>query len=148
MTIDNQDYMKWNFITEVLVFGNNTPHQPSALTELELRLISISKKQQMNNRAIFRKYAQSKGKEAVEFVKIEDDTNYSAWTLVTRDSKGYEERTISNYRDMLFWVLQKYRPDETTEALSWWLSLSDEERLSYDKARTTKDQVLSLYANL
>jgi hypothetical protein len=62
----------------------------------------------MNNRSIFRAYAQSKGKEAVEFVRTEDDALYTSLTLVTRNKKGEEERTLINFREMLFWALSTY----------------------------------------
>lgn len=43
----------------------------------------------MNGRRLYRKYAQSKGKEAKEFVKIEADW-YDNDTLITKDNKGNE----------------------------------------------------------
>lgn len=63
----------------------------------------------MNNRAIFRAYAQSKGKEAVEFIKL-DEVNYPAGGqyLVTKDSKGGTEITLIDFREMLFWVFRTY----------------------------------------
>jgi len=47
----------------------------------------------MNGRRLFREYAQSKGKEAKEFVEIIGDF-YANDTLVTKDSKGNEENAL------------------------------------------------------
>jgi hypothetical protein len=59
----------------------------------------------MNGRRLYRKYAKSKGKEAKEFVKIEED-----WcnqdTLITKDNKGNEERTSINYKDLVNWIIR------------------------------------------
>lgn len=41
----------------------------------------------MNGRRLYREYAQSKGKKAKEFVKIEED-RYNQDTLITKDKKG------------------------------------------------------------
>ena len=59
----------------------------------------------MNGRNLFREYAQSKGKEAKEFVKIEDE-QYQYDTLITRDGNGKEETTSINYKDMVHWVIR------------------------------------------
>jgi hypothetical protein len=61
----------------------------------------------MNGRGLYRKYAQSKGKEAKEFVKIEDE-QYQYDTLITKDNNGNEERTSINYKDMVNWMIRKY----------------------------------------
>jgi cytidylate kinase len=58
----------------------------------------------MNGRKLFREYAQSKGKEAKEFVKIEDE-QYQYDTLITKDGNGKEENTSINYKDMINWII-------------------------------------------
>ena len=58
----------------------------------------------MNGRRLYREYAQSKGKEAKEFVKIEEGW-YNQDTLVTKDNKGNEERTSINYKDLVKWII-------------------------------------------
>jgi hypothetical protein len=57
----------------------------------------------MNGRRLYREYAQSKGKDAKEFVKIEEDW-YNQDTLITKDNQGNEERTIINYKDLVNWI--------------------------------------------
>lgn len=59
----------------------------------------------MNGRRLYREYAQSKGKEAKEFVKIEEDW-YNQDTLITKDNKGNEERTSINYKDLVNWMIR------------------------------------------
>lgn len=59
----------------------------------------------MNGRKLFREYAQSKGKEAVEFVEIINN-HYDSDMLVTKDSKGNIEKTVINYKDMIHWVIK------------------------------------------
>lgn len=59
----------------------------------------------MNGRRLYREYAQSKGKEAKEFVEIEAGW-YSQDTLITKDNKGNEERTDINYRDLVNWIIR------------------------------------------
>jgi hypothetical protein len=58
----------------------------------------------MNGRRLYRDYAQSKGKEAKEFVKIEEDW-YNNDTLITKDNNGKEERTGINYKDLVNWII-------------------------------------------
>ena len=60
----------------------------------------------MNGRKLLREYAQSKGKEAVEFVEIQQGF-YSQDTLVTKDSNKNQERTNIDYRDMVHWIIAK-----------------------------------------
>jgi hypothetical protein len=60
----------------------------------------------MNGRKLFREYAQSKGKEATEFVEIQQEF-YANDTLVTKDSKKNQERTTIDYRDMVHWIIAK-----------------------------------------
>ena len=60
----------------------------------------------MNGRKLFREYAQSKGKEAVEFVEIETEF-YASDTLITKDSNKNLERTTIDYRDMVHWIIAK-----------------------------------------
>lgn len=59
----------------------------------------------MNGRRLYREYAQSKGQEAKEFVKIEKDW-YNQDTLITKDNKGNEERTSINYKDLVNWIIR------------------------------------------
>ena len=59
----------------------------------------------MNGRKLYRQYAQSKGKEAKEFVKIEEGW-YNQDTLITKDNKGKEERIIINYKDLVNWIIR------------------------------------------
>ena len=59
----------------------------------------------MNGRKLFREYAQSKGKEAKEFVRIENEF-YSLDTLFTKDNKGFEERCTINYKEMVHWIIK------------------------------------------
>jgi len=59
----------------------------------------------MNGRRLFRKYTQSKGKEAKEFVKIKDEW-YNQDTLITKDNKGKEETTTINYKEMVNWIIK------------------------------------------
>lgn len=59
----------------------------------------------MNGRRLFREYAQSKGKEAVEFVEIKSEI-YSLDTLITKDSKRNEEHTTIDYKDMVHWIIK------------------------------------------
>ena len=58
----------------------------------------------MNGRKLFREYAQSKGKEAKEFVKIEKDWEIDH--LYTKDNSGKEERTSLGYDDMIHWIIK------------------------------------------
>ena len=59
----------------------------------------------MNGRRLFREYAQSKGKEAKEFVEVKEDW-YNQDTLVTKDNKGDLEETSINYKQMLHWIIK------------------------------------------
>jgi hypothetical protein len=59
----------------------------------------------MNGRRLFREYAQSLGKEAKEFIKIENEY-YSNDVLITKDNAGNLERTTISYKDMLHWVIR------------------------------------------
>ena len=59
----------------------------------------------MNGRRLFREYAQSKGKEAKEFVEIKDDW-YDTDTLVTKDNKGNIETTTIRYKEMVHWIIR------------------------------------------
>ena len=62
----------------------------------------------MNGRRLYREYAQSKGKEAKEFVKIEEDW-YDNDTLITKDNIGKEERTSINYKDLVSWIIRNVK---------------------------------------
>ncbi len=59
-------------------------------------------------RSIFREYAKSKGKEAKEFVRIEDGI-YDQNTLHTKGAKGNHEELLFNHRDIFYWVLANYK---------------------------------------
>lgn len=60
----------------------------------------------MNGRKLFREYAQSKGKKAKEFVRIEDEP-YQYDTLVTKDNSGRTEQTSINYKEMVHWIIKQ-----------------------------------------
>lgn len=60
----------------------------------------------MNGRRLFRKYAQSKGQQAKEFIKIEDGFYGDSDVLVTKDNKGREERLNLDYKNMVLWIVQ------------------------------------------
>lgn len=62
----------------------------------------------MNGRRLLRQYAQSKGKEAVEFVGLEEEM-YSYDTLVTKDKSGNTERTSINYKDLFHWIVKNVK---------------------------------------
>jgi len=59
----------------------------------------------MNDRRLYRQYAQFKGNKAKEFVRIESQM-YDIDTLVTRDYNGKEERTIINYKEFANWIIR------------------------------------------
>ena len=59
----------------------------------------------MNGRRLYREYAQSMGKEAREFVKIEEGWNETD-ILITKDNKGNEEQTRIDYRDLVNWIIR------------------------------------------
>lgn len=59
----------------------------------------------MNGRKLFREYAQSLGKKAVEFVEIKNEF-YENDTLVTKDSDGNLETTTISYKSMIHWVIK------------------------------------------
>jgi len=72
----------------------------------------------MNGRRLFREYAQSKGKEAKEFVEIEYNW-YDSDTLLTRDSNGKLEKTSIRYKEMVNWIISNYTiSDLKSETLS------------------------------
>jgi hypothetical protein len=59
----------------------------------------------MNGRKLFRKYAQSTGKIAKEFVEIKPEM-YDYDTLITKDGNGNIESTFINYKDMVHWIIK------------------------------------------
>jgi hypothetical protein len=59
----------------------------------------------MNGRKLFREYAQSFGKDAKEFVRIEEGV-YQSDTLVTKDASRKEERTCVDYKGMVKWIIK------------------------------------------
>jgi hypothetical protein len=62
----------------------------------------------MNGRRLFREYAQSKGKEAASFDRVDNEAfGYGTDTLYTKDSKGRLEVTSLNYKDMVHWIIRK-----------------------------------------
>ena len=61
----------------------------------------------MNGRKMYREYAQWRGKEAREFVRIEPEM-YQFDTLITKSNSGAEERTTLNYKDVVEFIIKKY----------------------------------------
>ena len=62
----------------------------------------------MNGKKLFREYAKDKhGKEAKEFIKIEDGW-YSHDLLKTRDLNGNLEECTIDYKDMVHWIIRKF----------------------------------------
>lgn len=59
----------------------------------------------MNGRRLFREFAQSKGKEATEFIKIESGW-YDQDTLITKNSDGELEKTSLHYKDVVHWIIK------------------------------------------
>jgi hypothetical protein len=59
----------------------------------------------MNGRKLYREYAQSKGREAKEFVRIKDG-QYDRDVLTTKDNRGKEESTILDYKDVVNWIIR------------------------------------------
>lgn len=59
----------------------------------------------MNGRRLFREYAQSKGCDAKEFIKIESDF-YDYDTFQYKDSEGKLKTTSINYKDMVNWIIK------------------------------------------
>lgn len=59
----------------------------------------------MNGRRLFREYAQSKGKEAKEFVEIIEDY-YNCDILVTKNNSGVKEETTINYKNLVHWIIK------------------------------------------
>ena len=51
----------------------------------------------VNNRQIFRKYAQYLGKQAIPFIKLDED--YGSDILYTKDDNENIEKTFINYKD-------------------------------------------------
>jgi hypothetical protein len=62
----------------------------------------------MNGRRLFRKYAQSTGHEAKEFVRVDKDS-YNGDLLITKDNNGNEERTRLNYEEMVHWMIKNIK---------------------------------------
>lgn len=60
-----------------------------------------------NGRQLYRKYAKSKGNEAVSFVEIEQEGYGYPDTLITKDSNGKLERTSLDYHDFTNWIINK-----------------------------------------
>jgi len=59
----------------------------------------------MNGRKLYREFAQSKGKQAKEFVKIESEP-YVHDTLITRDNRGDIEHTSIIYKEVVDWIIR------------------------------------------
>lgn len=59
----------------------------------------------MNGRKLFREYAQSKGREAKEFVEILSEY-YELDNLITKDNSGKKEQTTLNYKDLVHWIIK------------------------------------------
>lgn len=62
----------------------------------------------MNGRKLFREYAQHLGKEAKEFVSVENQW-YNQDTLITKDNKGNIEKCTIDYKDMVHWIIKTYK---------------------------------------
>lgn len=62
----------------------------------------------MNERRVFRKYTQSQGKEAKEFVEVIDKF-YNNDVLITKDKNGNLEETYIDYKDMVHWMFKNYK---------------------------------------
>ncbi len=65
----------------------------------------------MNSRKLLKLYAQSKGKKAVSFIKLEEQ-QYSCNTLYTKDDLNNEEQTSVNYKELFFWIVNKFKIEE------------------------------------
>jgi len=59
----------------------------------------------MNGRKLYREYAQSKGKEAKEFVEVEVQF-YEQDSLVTKDNGAKLEKTTLDYREFVHWIIK------------------------------------------
>lgn len=71
----------------------------------------------MNGKRLFREWAQSKGKEAKEFVTIKDDW-YDADTLITKDIEGKIEETTIRYKDMVHWIIKNLNQNKEDEKIN------------------------------
>lgn len=60
----------------------------------------------MNGKRLFRKYAQSLGKQAKSFVRIDNEW-YSNDTLVTIDNNNNIETTTIDYKEMVHWIISQ-----------------------------------------
>jgi len=60
----------------------------------------------MNGRRLFREYAQSKGKEAKEFVEIISEFGDYSDTLITKSDSGQIESSSLDYKEMVHWVIK------------------------------------------
>jgi len=60
----------------------------------------------MNGRKLFREYAQYKGKEAKEFIRINcEGYGYSDY-LMTKSNSNNLEKTTLDYKDMVNWIIK------------------------------------------
>lgn len=59
----------------------------------------------MNGRKLHREYAQSKGKEAKEFVEVKLQF-YEQDELITKDNQGNLENTTIDYREFVHWIIK------------------------------------------
>ncbi len=59
----------------------------------------------MNGRKLYREYAQSKGREAKEFIEIKKEW-YESDVLVTKDNSGQIEYTTLYYEDVVNWIIK------------------------------------------
>ena len=55
-------------------------------------------------RRVFREWAQSKGKDAKEFVEIKQEY-YDVDVLTTKSNSGMIEATTINYKEMVHWII-------------------------------------------
>lgn len=60
------------------------------------------------SRQLFRRYAQSKGKEAVSFVELKEPYGYGETNreLITKDSDGYNESTQIYFEEFTWWLIK------------------------------------------
>lgn len=66
----------------------------------------------MNGRKMYREYAQSKGKEAVYFERIDNEGYGYSDYLITKDSKGNLEKTSLDYKDVVHWLIRTKKVKE------------------------------------
>ncbi len=66
----------------------------------------------MNGRKLFREYAQSKGKKANEFVRVDTYGYGESDILVTKDESGNKEHTSIDYKEMVHWIIKQRKSND------------------------------------